>query len=77
MHIKVSVSGCVKCKKLVENVRKALEETVINAQLEKVTDMNEIAELGVMITLSLVTDDEVVSTGKVLIPNPDNPEPNT
>ncbi len=68
MVIKVLGSGCPKCKKLEENVRKALDESGLTAEVEKVTDMNKIMEHGVMMTPGLVVDDKVVSTGKVLAP---------
>ncbi len=68
MVIKVLGSGCPKCKKLEENVRKALDESGLTAEVEKVTDMNKIMDYGVMMTPGLVIDEKVVSTGKVLVP---------
>lgn len=69
MIIKVLGSGCPKCKKLEENVRKALEAKGITAQVEKVTDINKIMDYGVMMTPALVVDEKVVSVGKVLGPD--------
>ncbi|MBW6515136.1 MAG: TM0996/MTH895 family glutaredoxin-like protein [Candidatus Cloacimonetes bacterium] len=69
MIIKVLGSGCPKCKKLEENVRKALEEKGIKAQVEKVTDITKIMNYGVMMTPGLVIDEKVVSVGKVLGPD--------
>ncbi len=66
MLIKVLGSGCAKCKTLEANVRKALEDTGISAEVEKVTDMNKIMDYGVMMTPGLVIDEKVVSMGKVL-----------
>ncbi len=68
MVIKVLGSGCPKCKKLEENVRKALDDSGLTAEVEKVSDMNKIMEYDVMMTPGLVVDDKVVSTGKVLAP---------
>lgn len=68
MVIKVLGSGCPKCKKLEENVRKALDESGLTAEVEKVTDMNKIIEYDVMMTPGLVVDDKVVAAGKVLQP---------
>ena len=61
-------SGCVKCKKLYANVEVALNESHIKATLEKVEDINQIINYGVMMTPGLVIDEKVVSVGKVISP---------
>ncbi len=66
MNIKVLGSGCTKCKKLEENVQKALNEASIEATVEKVTDIKQIMGYGVMTTPALVIDEKVVSSGKLL-----------
>jgi len=66
MIIKVLGSGCSKCKKLEENVRKAIAEKGIDAVVEKVTDLKDIMAYGVMMTPALVIDEKVVSAGKLL-----------
>lgn len=66
MIIKILGSGCPKCKQLEENAKKAINESGINATVEKVTDINKIMDYGVMMTPSLVIDEEVKSVGKVL-----------
>ncbi|PKN79957.1 MAG: hypothetical protein CVU48_03380 [Candidatus Cloacimonetes bacterium HGW-Cloacimonetes-1] len=66
MIIKVLGSGCSKCKKLEENVRKALAENAIAASVEKVTNLTDIMGYGVMSTPALVIDEKVVSSGKLL-----------
>ena len=66
MIIKVLGTGCPKCKKLEENARIAIKELGSNATIEKVTDLDQIMDYGVMITPALVIDDKVVSSGKVL-----------
>jgi small redox-active disulfide protein 2 len=66
MVIKVLGSGCSKCKKLEENVRKAIAEKGIGAEVEKVTDLKAIMGYGVMMTPALVINEKVVSTGKLL-----------
>ena len=57
--------GCAKCTKLAENVKAAAAELGINAQVEKVTDINAITGFGVMMTPALVIDGEVKVVGKV------------
>lgn len=66
MIIKVLGTGCSKCKKLEEQVHKAIENSGIDASVEKVTEIKEIMEHGVMMTPGLVIDGKVVSTGRVL-----------
>ena len=68
MTIKILGSGCKYCETLAENVKKALADEVIEADLVKVTDFGEIAKYGVMSTPALVIDEKVVSAGRVLKP---------
>lgn len=69
MVIKILGTGCPKCKKLEDNVLTALEESGIEAVVEKVTDLNKIMDYGVMMTPALVIDEKVVSSGKALSVN--------
>ena len=57
--------GCAKCTKLMENVQTAVAAIGIDAQIEKVTDINAIIGFGVMTTPALVIDGEVKVVGKV------------
>ena len=66
MNIKVLGSCCSKCKKLEENVRQAVNETGVEAQVEKVTDLQQIMGYGVMTTPALVVNEEVKSVGRLL-----------
>ncbi|MEM4161364.1 MAG: thioredoxin family protein [Thermoplasmata archaeon] len=66
MKIEVLGGGCAKCRRLKENVKKALEELKISAEVVEVKDIAKISEYGVMMTPALVVDGEVVSEGKVL-----------
>ena len=50
------------------NTKIALAELGMECTVEKVTDFAEIAKYGVMSIPSLVIDEKVVSTGKVLKP---------
>ena len=68
MVIKILGSGCSKCKKIEENARQAIRQLSGNSIIEKVTDLNQIINYGVMITPALVIDEKVVSMGKVLSP---------
>ena len=66
MDIKILGTGCKKCKMLEDNTRKAIEELGIEANIEKVTEINKIMEYDIMLTPGLVIDGEVKSSGKVL-----------
>lgn len=66
MIIKILGSGCKKCKKLEENARQAISQLTGDHSIEKVKDLNQFMNYGVMITPALVIDEEVVSVGKVL-----------
>ena len=63
--IQVLGTGCSKCEKLAESTRSAAEEMGIEFEIEKVTDINEIMNFGVMMTPALAVDGEVKSAGKV------------
>jgi len=65
MIISILGSGCPKCKQLEENARKAVEELKIKAEIEKVTDVGEIVDYGVMSTPAIVIDGEVKASGRI------------
>lgn len=65
MEIKVLGPGCARCEKTARLVEDALKETGIEARVEKVTDMMQIAACGVVATPAVLVDGEVKSTGKV------------
>jgi small redox-active disulfide protein 2 len=66
MKIEILGTGCAKCKALEENAKKAVAEAGVFAQVEKVEDLVEIMNYGVMNTPGLVINGEVKSTGKLL-----------
>lgn len=58
-------TGCPKCKKLAENVEAAAKALGIEYTIEKVTDINQIMQFGVMMTPALAVDGVVKLVGKV------------
>jgi small redox-active disulfide protein 2 len=64
--IQILGTGCVKCEKLFENARAAVDECGAECELEKVSDIGRIVDLGVMMTPALVIDGEIKAVGKVL-----------
>lgn len=66
MKIQILGTGCPKCKQLEANARAAVASNGVAAEIEKVTDIDDIMAMGVMMTPALVIDGEVRSVGKVL-----------
>jgi small redox-active disulfide protein 2 len=65
MEIKVLGPGCPRCQQTEKAVREAVTETGVEANVEKVTDVMEIATYGVLGTPAVVVDGEVMSVGKI------------
>ncbi len=65
MRIQVLGGGCANCHKLEALARQAVQQLKLDAQVELITDMQEIMRRGIMNTPALVIDDRVVSTGRV------------
>lgn len=65
MEIKVLGSGCAKCNKLEKLTFQAVQELQIDANIEKIEDIQKIVEYGVMFTPALVVDGEVLVKGRV------------
>ena len=68
MKVQILGTGCAKCKQLAENAQKAIEAAGVDAEIEKITDIAEIAAMGAMMTPALAIDGEVKSSGQVLTP---------
>lgn len=66
MKVQILGSGCANCKRLESNAIEAVKATGIQAEIEKVTDIEKIMEYGVMMTPALAIDGIVKSSGKVL-----------
>jgi len=65
MKIEVLGTGCAKCKRLEENVKKAVQEAGVKAEVVKVQDMDQIISKGVMMTPALLIDGEEAAVGRV------------
>ncbi len=65
MEIKVLGTGCARCKALEQNVMNALAELGIAADVEKVTDINQITDYGVMMTPGLVVNGKLRAAGRL------------
>ena len=56
----------LKARILYENTVKAVKEAEIDAEVVKVTEIDEIVKLGVIMTPALAVDNSVKSLGKIL-----------
>ncbi len=65
MEIKILGTGCAKCDKLEEMVREAVGELGVDAEIIKITDLNEILEYDIMMTPGLVVNGEIIWSGRL------------
>lgn len=63
LEVKVLGQGCGRCEALVREVMGALQRLGLAAQVEHITDIREIAALGVMGTPALMLNGQVVMSG--------------
>jgi small redox-active disulfide protein 2 len=64
VKIEVLGTGCAKCKSLLKNVEKAVQESGIQAEVVKVDNIKEIMDRGVMMTPALYLDGESKMVGR-------------
>lgn len=65
ISIKVLGTGCPKCKSTYHNVMEALKQSGMEAQVEKIEDIEEILKYNVMTTPALLINDVVKTKGRV------------
>jgi small redox-active disulfide protein 2 len=69
ISIKVLGTGCKKCQNLENKVRELVIANNIDANVEKVTDIQEMVRYGIMMTPGLIVNEKVKSFG--IIPKDD------
>lgn len=69
MKIQVLGSGCPTCKKLFELTQQAVDELGLKEEVDYVTDISKIVEMGVMSSPVLAIDGKPVMVG--LVPDVD------
>lgn len=65
MKIEVLGPGCMRCRKTEANVKAALQELGIEADVVHVTDVTVMAQKGVMMTPAVIIDGELKCQGRI------------
>lgn len=65
LEIKVLGTGCPNCIRLEELCREGIGEMGIEANIEKITDLNAFGNYNVFLTPGLVVNGKVLSQGKL------------
>jgi small redox-active disulfide protein 2 len=63
MKIEILGTGCAKCRATENNVRKAVEELGIQAEVVKIEDLQDIINRGVMMTPAVIVDGRIKISG--------------
>jgi small redox-active disulfide protein 2 len=64
LSIRVLGPGCAACRQLEQNIMAVVAELGLPADIEHVTDLKEIARLGVVTTPALLINDELKAAGQ-------------
>jgi small redox-active disulfide protein 2 len=65
MKIQILGTGCTKCNQLYALTQKAVQELGSDAEISKVSDINEIIAFGIMTIPAMVIDGKVILRGNV------------
>jgi len=65
LDIKIIGKGCPNCEKLKSLCNEVVKEENLDAKIEKVTEVNEFANYGVMMTPGLYVNGKLLSQGKI------------
>lgn len=65
MKVQIYGTGCAKCNMLEKVAKQVIMDMGINAEVVKVSDINQIVESGILATPGFAVDGEVKSMGRV------------
>ena len=66
MKIEILGPGCPNCIKLEENTKKAVEESIKEAEIIKITDITKFIDYEVMQLPALVIDGKIKCSGRIV-----------
>lgn len=64
--IQILGTGCLRCQQLAENAEAAVKDLGVPYEVEKVTDIDEIAKLSLIATPALIVNGHIAVAGDVL-----------
>ena len=65
VNVKVLGTECANCRRLEASVRRVITTQGLDAQVEKVTDLNEIMKYAILATPGLVINEKLVAAGRI------------
>lgn len=65
MKIQVAGPGCGRCQTTEANVREAVKQLNLGAEVQHLYDVREYAKLGVRLTPAVIVDGKIVCSGRV------------
>jgi len=65
MKIEIVGPGCMRCQQTEKNVREAVSQLGLQAEIVKITDVREFAKKGVVFTPGVIVDGAVKLSGKL------------
>lgn len=65
MHIKIYGPGCPKCQQTFNLIEACIKDSCIEATVEKISDLVQIYQAGIVSTPAVVIDDVLVCSGEV------------
>jgi small redox-active disulfide protein 2 len=65
MKIQVAGPGCARCQTTEQNVREAVKQLSLDAEVTHVYDVREYAKLGVRLTPAVIVDGKIICSGRV------------
>jgi len=66
MKIQILGTGCPKCRLLKTNTQQAISDLGMDVEVEEVTDMETMMNMGMLMSPGFAVDDTLLHTGKVL-----------
>jgi small redox-active disulfide protein 2 len=65
LNIKILGSGCSRCRKLEDTVKELVAQNKIDAVIQKISDIQEMMNYGIMATPGLVINEKLKSSGVI------------